>query len=71
MVNNDISREMVLLREVCILGQGNVAVDCARILVGNEARFAETDICRHAQDLLKYQSLIPIGIFTVFYVQLN
>ena len=35
-----------------IVGQGNVAVDCARILAKTPAELASSDIARHAQEVL-------------------
>jgi adrenodoxin-NADP+ reductase len=38
--------------DVVIVGQGNVAIDCARILCKTRAELAETDIAAHALDAL-------------------
>jgi adrenodoxin-NADP+ reductase len=38
--------------DVIIIGQGNVAIDCARILSKTRAELAETDIAAHALDAL-------------------
>jgi hypothetical protein len=35
-------------RRVVVLGQGNVALDCARILAKCDAELKSTDICDHA-----------------------
>ncbi len=38
--------------DVVIIGQGNVAIDCARVLCKTPAELAETDIASHALDAL-------------------
>ncbi len=38
--------------DVIIIGQGNVAIDCARILTKTTAELAQTDIAQHAVDAL-------------------
>jgi adrenodoxin-NADP+ reductase len=38
--------------DVVIIGQGNVAIDCARVLCKTPAELAETDIAAHAFDAL-------------------
>lgn len=38
--------------DAVVLGQGNVALDCARILAKRPADLAGTDICRHALEVL-------------------
>ncbi|MBN8820044.1 MAG: FAD-dependent oxidoreductase [Sphingomonas sp.] len=39
-------------RAIAIIGNGNVALDCARILAKSAAEFAGSDIVNHARDLL-------------------
>ena len=38
--------------DAVVLGQGNVALDCARVLAKRSGDLAGTDICRHALDVL-------------------
>lgn len=46
--------------DAVIIGNGNVAIDCARILLSNSERFRYTDISDHA-----YQALTQSQIETV------
>lgn len=48
----DLSR----VRSVAVCGVGNVALDCARVLLQPPARLQPTDIARHALDVLTRDS---------------
>ena len=49
-------------REVAIFGLGNVALDCARVLLRDEAVLGRTDIARHAQDALRQSAVKRVDI---------
>ena len=38
---------------VCVIGQGNVALDCARIIAKGTPGLVDTDICSHALEVLQ------------------
>ena len=48
--------------EVAIFGLGNVALDCARVLLRDEAVLGRTDIARHAQDALRRSAVKRVDI---------
>lgn len=39
-------------RAVAVIGNGNVAIDCVRVLAKTPAEMAKSDLCRHAAELL-------------------
>ncbi|MEZ5709497.1 MAG: FAD-dependent oxidoreductase [Blastomonas sp.] len=49
-------------RNVAIIGNGNVALDCARILAKSRSEFAGSDIVAHALDALTHHSVTKISI---------
>ena len=49
----DLQIDLSKIRSVAICGLGNVAVDCARILLQPPERLASTDIAEHALQQLK------------------
>jgi NADPH-dependent glutamate synthase beta subunit-like oxidoreductase len=57
-----------------IFGQGNVAVDCARILTKSVDELATTDISQHAVDVLRnrynafFSFIMPFGMLIVLTV---
>lgn len=51
------------VEHVAIVGQGNVAVDCARILSKTSAELAETDICAHALEKLKQSNVKKVSMY--------
>ncbi len=54
----DLSR----IQSVAICGLGNVAVDCARILLQPPERLASTDIAEHALQQLKHSSVKEVHL---------
>lgn len=50
------------VEEVVIIGQGNVAIDCARILGKSYTELLETDIANHALDQLTNSKIKKISI---------
>ena len=49
-------------QEVAIFGLGNVALDCARVLLRDEAVLGRTDIARHAQNALRRSAVKRVDI---------
>ncbi len=49
-------------QDVVIIGNGNVALDCARILAKSAQEFEGTDIVRHARDILSSETPRSITI---------
>lgn len=49
-------------RQVVVIGNGNVALDCARILAKSTAEFAGSDIVAHARDALAQANIESIVI---------
>lgn len=47
---------------VAIFGLGNVALDCARVLLRGEEALGRTDIARHAQQALKHSAVKRVDI---------
>ena len=47
---------------VAIFGLGNVALDCARVLLRGEETLGRTDIARHAQQALKHSAVKRVDI---------
>ena len=47
---------------MAICGLGNVAVDCARILLQNPARLESTDIAEHALDQLRSSAVRSVHL---------
>ena len=47
---------------MAIFGLGNVALDCARVLLRDEAVLGRTDIARHAQDALRRSAVKRVDI---------
>lgn len=48
--------------DAVVLGQGNVALDCARILAKPSGDLAATDICQHAVDVLACSRVRTISV---------
>ena len=48
--------------QVVVLGQGNVALDCARILAKQPKDLATTDICEHALDVLRESHVGKVSV---------
>ncbi|CAI5744043.1 unnamed protein product [Peronospora destructor] len=53
----DLELDLKQMETAVIIGQGNVAVDCARILTKNVDQLATTDIAAHAVDVLRNSSM--------------
>ncbi|CAI5700852.1 hypothetical protein KXD40_005770 [Peronospora effusa] len=53
----DLELDLKQIETAVIIGQGNVAVDCARILTKNVDQLAMTDIAAHAMDVLRNSSI--------------
>ena len=53
----DIDMDLSRIKSVAICGLGNVAVDCARILLQPAQRLASTDIAEHALQQLRKSSV--------------
>jgi len=47
---------------VAVIGVGNVAIDCARILLRDKAELAKTDICEHALDVLRRHPVDHVSV---------
>ena len=47
---------------VAIFGLGNVALDCARVLLRDETVLGRTDIAQHAQDALRLSAVKRVDI---------
>ena len=47
---------------VAVIGVGNVAIDCARILLRNKSELAKTDICEHALDVLRRHPVEKVSV---------
>ena len=50
------------MERVAIFGLGNVALDCARVLLRGEDAMGRTDIARHAQEALKQSAVKRVDI---------
>ncbi|KNC80953.1 hypothetical protein SARC_06702 [Sphaeroforma arctica JP610] len=50
------------VESVVILGQGNVALDCARLLLAPVSELAKTDVCTHAVRALEKSSIRKVHI---------
>ena len=50
------------MERVAIFGLGNVALDCARVLLRGEDAMGRTDIARHAQEALKRSAVKHVDI---------
>eukprot|EP00624_Nannochloropsis_granulata_P007271 evm.model.NODE_7041_length_21246_cov_21.304998.1 len=48
--------------QAAVLGQGNVALDCARVLAKQPADLASSDICEHALEVLKQSQLTTMSV---------
>ena len=46
----------------CVVGNGNVAIDVARILAKTEAELAASDIARHTRDALAHSRIVDIHL---------
>lgn len=58
---NSIQPIDIQTESVVIIGQGNVAIDCARILTqsaSEDSKLSSTDIAKHALQMLRYESKI-------------
>ena len=49
------------MERIAIFGLGNVALDCARMLLRGEDAIGRTDIARHAQEALKRSTVKARG----------
>ncbi|KAI9905394.1 hypothetical protein PsorP6_013670 [Peronosclerospora sorghi] len=58
----DLELDLKQVESAVIIGQGNVAVDCARILTKDVDELAMTDIAAHAIDALRSSSLKKVSI---------
>ena len=50
------------MERVAIFGLGNVALDCARVLLRGEDAMGRTDIARHAQEALNQSAVKRVDI---------
>ena len=50
------------MEKIAIFGLGNVALDCARVLLRGEDAMGRTDIARHAQEALKRSAVKHVDI---------
>ncbi len=50
------------MERIAIFGLGNVALDCARMLLRGEDAIGRTDIARHAQEALKRSTVKHVDI---------
>ncbi len=50
------------MERVAIFGLGNVALDCARVLLRGEDAMGRTDIARHAQEALRQSAVKRVDI---------
>ena len=50
------------MERVAIFGLGNVALDCARVLLRGPDVMGRTDIARHAQEALKQSAVKRVDI---------
>jgi len=48
--------------QAAVLGQGNVALDCARVLAKQPADLASSDICEHALEVLRQSQLTTMSV---------
>lgn len=48
--------------QVAVLGQGNVALDCARVLAKRPADLETSDICEHALEVLRESKLAAVSV---------
>jgi len=48
--------------QAAVLGQGNVALDCARVLAKQPADLASSDICEHALEVLRQSHLTTMSV---------
>lgn len=58
----DLPLDLSKIHSIAICGLGNVAVDCARILLQPAGRLASTDIAQHALDQLKHSSVREVHL---------
>ena len=58
----DLNLDLSRIRNVAICGLGNVAVDCARILLQPVERLASTDIAEHALQQLRNSSVQQVHL---------
>ena len=58
----DINMDLSKIKSVAICGLGNVAVDCARILLQPVERLASTDIAEHALRQLRNSSVQQVHL---------
>lgn len=54
--------QAVQIERVAIFGLGNVALDCARVLLKDEEALGRTDIARHAQEALRQSAVKRVDI---------
>lgn len=47
-------------RAVAVIGNGNVAIDCVRVLAKTPAEMAKSDLCRHAAEVIEQAPLSDI-----------
>ena len=55
--HSDLQLDLSRIQSVAICGLGNVAVDCARILLQPTERLASTDIAQHALKQLQHSAI--------------
>lgn len=58
----DLNMDLSRIKSVAICGLGNVAVDCARILLQPPERLASTDIAEHALRQLRNSSVQQVHL---------
>jgi adrenodoxin-NADP+ reductase len=54
--------DLSVVRSVAICGLGNVAIDCARVLLSAPERLATTDIAEHALRALRHSAVTDVHL---------
>lgn len=60
--NSDLQLDLSKMQSVAICGLGNVAVDCARVLLQPVERLASTDIAQHALQQLQHSAVKEVHL---------
>lgn len=58
----DLRLDLAKVKSVAICGLGNVAVDCARVLLQSAQRLASTDIAQHALTQLQKSAVTEVHL---------